>query len=151
MHGGCGKEAALPPPENSDLLNLPAFSLQTLPSIGSAKEKTAVYAFVRLVLANCQAAEQLLHLSRPDQLTPSPRPSFLQHKGLRAGAPNFASCLNRCKKKNVKIIRQSFLTLNYLPKSKIRGSALDRRSGEGGKGVKITTAGEAVGDRAAFI
>lgn len=35
--------------------------------------------------------------------------------------------------KNVEIIQQSFLTLNYLPQSKFRGSALDRKSGEGGK------------------
>lgn len=48
--------------------------------------------------------------------------------------------------KKVEIIQQSFLTLNYLPQSKIRGSDLDRKSGEGGKRVKITTVGETVGD-----
>lgn len=48
--------------------------------------------------------------------------------------------------KNVEITQQSLLTLNYLPWSKIRGSALDRKSGEEGKRVKITTVGETVGD-----
>lgn len=38
VHGIHGNDAALLPLENSDLLNLPAFSLQTLRSIGSAKE-----------------------------------------------------------------------------------------------------------------
>lgn len=88
--------------------------------------------------------------SRLYQLTPSPMSFFptiqrFEGKELLTLPPTPTTA------KNVKIIQQSFLTLNYLPQSKIRGSASDRQSGEEGKGVKITTVGETVGDRAAFI
>lgn len=86
------------------------------------------------------SAEIRLH-----QLTPSPLSFFptiqrFEGKELLTLPPTPTT------EKNVKIIQQSFLTLNYLPQSKIRGSALDRLRGEGGKGVKLTTVGETVGN-----